>query len=250
MLLSVLYLLQGSAIEPQFYDQTLYMTTMVSNKNDPLSNSSGNKIRVLLADDHPVVRTGLRLLLEKAVDIIVVAEAETGQEVLVLAEETAPDVIVLDMEMPELNGIEVVKRFRDADNAVQILVLSAHAHEYYVREVLSWGASGYLVKDEAPKMIVDAVRGTARGQKGWFSRSAAAEMSTWIYHKENRTADITAREREVMLLVAKGKTNSQIGRELDISEKTVEKHMSALLEKLDASSRVEVAVYAVRNGFI
>lgn len=223
---------------------------MTSNKDNSPSENGRKKIRVLLADDHPVVRAGLRILLEKAVDITVVAEAETGQEVLVLADEAAPDVIVLDMEMPEMNGIEVVKRLQKSGSPVRILVLSAHAHEHYVRDMLSCGASGYLVKDEAPKMIVDAVRGTAQGQNGWFSRSAAAEMSTWLYKQDNQAECITSREKDVMLLVAKGKTNREIGRELKISEKTVEKHMSALLEKLGVNSRVEVAVHAVRTGLI
>lgn len=206
------------------------------------------KIRVLLADDHPVVRTGLRTLLERASDIVVVAEAQTGAEVLALVEETAPDVLVLDMEMPDLSGVEVAKQLRAANASVRILVLSAHADRYYMREVLSNGAYGYLVKDEAPRLIIDAVRGAALGQTGWMSRSAAAEMSTLVFQDDPTPDSITEREQQVMRLIAQGHTNQEIGRELGISEKTVEKHVSALLEKLNVNSRTQVAVHAVRRG--
>jgi DNA-binding NarL/FixJ family response regulator len=127
-------------------------------------------------------------------------------------------------------------------------VLSAHADRYYMKEVLSTGAYGYLVKDEAPRLIVDAVRGAAMGQTGWMSRSAAAEMSSLVFREDVEPGPITAREHEVMRLIAAGKTNQEIGRELRISEKTVEKHVSALLEKLNVSSRTQVAVHAVRRG--
>lgn len=230
------------------------MTTIPNNNSDLLSDNAlpdnnERKIKVLLADDHPVVRTGLRVLLEKAADITVVAEAETGTEVLTLVTQVTPDVIVLDIEMPELNGVEVLSQFRELDCKANILVLSAHTHASYIREMLSKGASGYLVKDEAPKMIIDAVRGTARGKRGWFSQSAAAEMSELTYRNGQVANKLTDREHEVMLLVAAGKTNREIGLALGISEKTVEKHISSLLVKLDANSRVEVAVYAVRQGF-
>jgi DNA-binding NarL/FixJ family response regulator len=206
------------------------------------------KIRVLLADDHPVVRTGIRVLLEKAYDIKVVAEAATGAEVLPLIERATPDILVLDMEMPELSGVQVAQKLKAAGSPVRVLALSAYDDAQYVHNLLANGAAGYLTKEEAPEMIVDAVRGIARGEEGWISRRAAAKVTAWTREGELDTHGITDRELEVLRLVAAGKTNQEIGLALGISEKTVEKHMASLFTKLDAVSRVEVAVWAVQQG--
>lgn len=211
------------------------------------------KIRVILADDHPVVRTGIRALLERAADILIVAEAEDGSEVLPLLEEHKPDVVVLDVEMPGLTGVEVAQRIKEQGIPVRILALSAYADEHYIHRVLAHGASGYLMKEEAPRMIIDAVRGVAQGEEGWMSRRAAAQMNTRLRTIEDGESqsgnELTPREKEVLHLVAEGKSNQEIALALNISESTVEKHVGSLLNKLDVSSRVEAAVQAVRKGW-
>lgn len=207
------------------------------------------KIRVLLADDHPVVRTGIRTLLEKSPDIVVVAEAQSGSEVFQLIEQSNPDILLLDMEMPGVSGVEVARQLTASRAAVRVLALSAYDDIEYVRNMLSSGAAGYLTKEEAPEMIVEAVHGIARGEEGWLSRRAAAQMSAWTRMGNSAEKHITEREREVLQLVVKGKTNQEIGYALKISEKTVEKHVGALLGKLGLASRVELAVWAVQKGW-
>lgn len=207
------------------------------------------KIHVVLADDHPVVRAGIRALLETAPDIQVVAEAADGREVVPLVEQHTPDVLVLDIEMPEVSGIEVAQQIKDMGLPVRILALSAYVEESYVHKVLLSGASGYLVKDEAPRMIIDAVRGVAGGEEGWMSRQASAQMSSHMRGDAARSA-LTSRELEVLRLIAEGRSNQEIALALQISESTVEKHVGALLTKLNASSRVEAAVQAVRSGWV
>lgn len=207
-------------------------------------------IRVVLADDHPVVRSGIRTMLQRAVDILVVGEASTGREALRLVEETHPDVLLLDMELPDLKGIEVAQQLKQADSPVKILVLSAHDDPLYIRELLESGAAGYLVKEEAPETIVEAVRGVAHGEQGWVSRRIAAQMVSWMRKEDGGEAKLTPRELAVLRLVVEGKTNQNIGALLGISEKTVEKYLYAIFNKLQVASRVEAAVYAVREGLV
>lgn len=206
------------------------------------------KIRVVLADDHPVVRTGIRALLERAPDIEILAEAENGTAVLPLVIEHRPDVLVLDIEMPQLSGIEVAQQIREQKLPVRILALSAYADDHYVHKVLQSGAAGYLVKEEAPHMIIEAVRGIAQGEEGWMSRQAVAQMNLRV--RNNREDGLTPRETEVLRLVVDGKSNQEIAVALRISESTVEKHVGALLNKLNAASRVEAAVLAVRQHLV
>jgi len=206
-------------------------------------------IRVVLAEDHPVTRGGIRDLLEKAVDIQVVGEAADGTEALRLVEQLAPDVLLLDMEMPGLKGLEVAQRLQLAGAAVRILALSAHNDKQYIHGLLSSGAAGYLTKEEAPQTIVNAVRGVARGEQGWVSRPVAAQMAAWT-QEAAQPQGLTEREREVLKRVVEGKTNHEIGLVLGISEKTVEKHLEGVYAKLGVASRVEAAVQAVREGLV
>lgn len=206
-------------------------------------------IRVLLVDDHPVVREGIRKLLESQRDITVVGEASEGSQALDMARELSPDVMLLDMELPGIKGTQVAKQLQEEGLSVRVLALSAHDDREYIREVLSFGASGYLVKEEVPETIVEAVKGVAYGEQGWVSRRVAAQMSTWMSggQDEDKSA-LTPREIEVLKGVVAGKTNQEIGLALGISEKTVEKHLEGVYQKLGVASRVEAAVHAVRQG--
>ncbi len=207
-------------------------------------------IRVVLADDHPIVRTGIRTMLAKASDIIVVAEVGNGPDVLVLLAEIAPDVLLLDMEMPGFSGVEVAQKLKAANSKVKVLALSAHDDEVYVHSLLSNGAAGYLTKEEAPELIIEAVRGIARGEKGWISRRAAAQMSSWTRQQSAEPTGLTEREMQVLQQAATGKTNREIASALGITGKTVEKHMGGVFEKLHVSSRVEAVMLAIKRGWI
>lgn len=135
-----------------------------------------NKIRVVIADDHAVMRVGIRNILTRSNEITVVGEASDGAEAITLVSELKPDVLILDMEMPVMDGVEVARRMQSSSSPVRILVLSAYDDRQYILEMLNMGAYGYLIKDEAPEVIVDAVRGIANGEKGWISRKAAVRV--------------------------------------------------------------------------
>lgn len=135
-----------------------------------------DKIRIVIADDHAIMRVGIKNILSRSNQISVVGEASNGAEAIKLVKDLAPDVLVLDMEMPVMDGVEVARRLQSTNSPVRILVLSAYDDRQYILEMLNMGASGYLIKDEAPDVIVDAVQGIARGEKGWISRKAAVRV--------------------------------------------------------------------------
>ncbi len=201
-------------------------------------------IRVLLADDHPVVREGLRRRLEGAPDITVLAEASNGVEALRLAEELTPDVLLLDMEMPGLSGVEVARRLRAAGSAVRVLALSAYRDEAYIYGLLEAGAAGYLLKDEMMESIVTAVRGVAQGEEGWFSRPVAEQVARWAVsgvpeRKRSSLTSLTKREQEVLALMVQGLNNAEIAEVLTITEPTVKFHVGNIYRKLGVRSRVK-----------
>jgi two-component system NarL family response regulator len=206
-------------------------------------------IRVLLAEDHPVVRSGIKNILDSAPDIEVVAEAEDGQQAYQLIQDLDPDLLLLDLELPVMDGVELTQRLVDEESAVKILVLSSYSDRASISEMLSLGVSGYLVKDEIPKKILNAIRGVAQGEEGWVSREVAAQLGKITSQKAGRE-DLTPREIEVLRLVVDGQTNREIAYNLEISEKTVEKHLHNVYKKLDVSSRVEAAVLAVEENLI
>jgi len=196
-------------------------------------------IRVVLADDHPYLRSGVRSHLMTTPDIVVVGEAADGVEALRLVAELTPDVLVLDVEMPRLSGIEVATRLHAAGAPVRALVLSAHDDERYFRDLLRSGAAGYLLKDDAATNLVEVIRGVARGERGWFSRRVMTTM----------TLDpLTAREQEVLRLVAKGLRNKKIAERLVTSQSTVRFHLSNLFGKLQATSRTDLVRRARDRG--
>lgn len=202
---------------------------------------------VVLADDHPMVRTGIRNLLKGAPDIQVVGEASNGEEALLLVEQLTPDVLLLDMEMPLLKGVDVARRLHNTGSQVRILALSAYDDKQYILGMLSSGAAGYLTKEEAPDAIVEAVRGVARGEEGWLSKSVAEQVGVWKEETGLRSVSPTPRELEALRLVMDGKTNMEIAQEMGISKKTVEKHLSSAFLKLGVNSRVEAVEYALKK---
>jgi len=204
----------------------------------------------MLADDHPVARAGIRKFLNKATDIEVIAEASDGNQALELAKKLVPDVLLLDIELPGLKGVEVARELQSIASPVKILVLSTYDDKQFIFGLLGNGAAGYLTKEEVPETIVEAVRGVARGEKGWVSRRVAAIMSAWTLTDENSSKSLTPRELDVLKWVVKGKTNQEIGMELGISQKTVEKHLESVFAKLKVTSRVEAAVLAVQEKWV
>ncbi len=204
-------------------------------------------IRVLLADDHPTMRLGLRVLLERATDITIVGEASDGEETLALIEKLQPDVVVLDCEMPGLAGVEAAHEIRRRNLPVRVLALSAYDSERYVRGMMEAGAVGYLLKEEAPGAIVAAVQGAARGE-GAFSPRIAARVAAWA--RGEQPGGLTEREVEILRLVAEGLSNKEIASRLQVAERTVGFHIGNILSKLGVASRVEAAMWAKEQGIV
>ena len=208
-------------------------------------------IRVLLADDHVVVRAGIRQFLEQSTDIQVVAEASDGQEACKLLEQFAPDVAVLDIQMPGLSGIEVTRWIRAKHLSIGILVLTAYDEEPYVQAVLQAGANGYVLKTAKPQEIVDAVRDVFHGKSVLDTAIAQKLINRLSSKSEEATIDpLTDRELQILTLTAKGFTNKAIGMQLSISDRTVQNHLANIFQKMNASSRTEMVMRAVSLGLI
>jgi two-component system response regulator NreC len=208
------------------------------------------KYRILLADDHSVVRQGFRLILENQTDMEVVGEASNGREAVHIAESLQPDVIVMDVTMPELNGIEATRRIGELAPRARVLALSMHKDSVYVREILRAGAKGYLLKDAAGNDLLAAVRAVARGE-GYLSPAVSdAVLTDYRKHVTNPIDLLTSREREVLQMIAEGKTNKEIANSLQLSVYTVEAHRGRVMEKLNLHSTGELVRFALRNGLI
>jgi two-component system, NarL family, response regulator NreC len=208
------------------------------------------KSRILLADDHSVVRHGFRLILDNQEDMEVVGEASNGRDAVAVAEQLQPDVVVMDVTMPELNGIEATRRIAELSPRTRVLALSMHKDSVYVREILRAGAKGYLLKDAAGKDLLDAVRAVARGD-GYLSPGVSdAVLSDYRRHVTNPIDLLTSREREVLQMIAEGKTNKEIANTLNLSVYTVEAHRGRVMEKLNLHSTGELVRFALRNGLI
>jgi two-component system response regulator NreC len=212
-------------------------------------------IRILLADDHNVMRRGLRLLLESQPGFTVVAEAADGRVAVQQAQATKPDVAVLDIAMPHLNGTEAAQRIIEALPNTAVIILSMHSDEGYVLRALRSGAKGYLVKDSAEGDLIEAIKAVSQG-KAFFSPEVS-KMLVEDYVREIRTRGVedsyellTAREREILHLLAEGKSNKEMATLLQLSLFTVETHRRNLQEKLNLHSLAEVILYAVRKGLI
>jgi DNA-binding NarL/FixJ family response regulator len=207
-------------------------------------------IRVLIADDHPIVCAGIRQLLEASPGIVVIGEAHTGQEALSMIESQSPDVVLLDMELPDMTGVDVLKKIIGAGSVSRVLGLSSYDDRQFISELISLGAAGYLLKDEVPEQIIEAVRGVAAGETGWVSRKVAAKLAQMMQKDRDGGTVLSPREVDVLRLVVEAKTNGEIALKLGISEKTVEKHLETMFRKLGVVSRVEAAVLAVREKLL
>lgn len=206
-------------------------------------------IRVVIADDHPVVRQGLKTLLAGSPQITVVGEAADGETALELVAILRPDVLVLDVEMPGLNGIEVVERLHSHQLPVRVLIVTAHAHRDYIRRLFMLGVSGYLLKEEAPETIVQAVEAIALNRIGWFSKKAHSPFFD-LDMAQPGWETLTYPEYEVLSRVVLGKQNNAIANDLGIGKKAVERHLTSIYRKLGVSSRIEAAVVAARHGLL
>ncbi len=210
-------------------------------------------MRVLIADDHTMVRESLVRVLEAGGDVEVVAQAADGIEAVEKAELTRPDIVVTDLSMPRLGGLEVVRRLHEKLPQTRVLVLTMHQEEEYVLQAVRAGASGYLVKDSAAEELLAAVRSLHAG-RGYFGPQASKALAQQMQHPERGAEDpygrLTAREREVFHLVAEGLTTKEIARKLDISVKTAENHRSRVLDKLDMRNSAELVRYALRKGLL
>ena len=199
-------------------------------------------IRVLIADDHAVVRQGLRTFLDLQDDIEVVAEAADGAEALAAAEQHAPDVVLIDLVMPNVDGIEAIRGLRERVPAARAIVLSSFIDDEKLLPAVRAGAAGYLLKDVQPQQLVDAIRTVHAGGALLHPKVASRLL------EEMATDPLTPREREVLALIGRGMANKVIARELSLSEKTVKAHVSSILAKLGVSDRTQAALYAVRAG--
>ncbi len=212
-------------------------------------------IRILLADDHTVVRDGLRALLEKQPDMSVVAEAGDGRESIRLAEEQSPDVVIMDIGMPNLNGIEATRRILAANPRTAVVMLSMHQDESYVLRSLKAGAKAYLLKDSLRSEVIDAIRAVMQGRSFLTRKVSRMLQEDYMRQLENRGLDdsydlLTDREREILQMVAEGKSNKEVAALLNISQTTVETHRAHILQKLGLHSVPELILYAVRKGII
>jgi len=207
-------------------------------------------ISVLLVDDHALVRQGFRMILEAQSDMEIVGQASNGREAVELGEKLHPDVVVMDVAMPELNGIEATRRLAASTPRTRVLALSMHKDSMYVREILRAGARGYLLKDSGDADLIAAVRAVAKGE-GYISPSVSdAVLSDYRRHVTDPLDLLTSREREVLQHIAEGKTNKEIANTLTLSVYTVEAHRGRIMEKLNLHSTGELVRFALRNGLI
>jgi DNA-binding NarL/FixJ family response regulator len=213
-------------------------------------------IRVLLADDHALMRRGIRDLLEGDKEIEVVGEAADGREATQLTQKLKPDVLIMDLTMPELNGLDAIRHIRKDCPEVELLVFSMHDSEELIREVFSAGARGYVLKSDAALYLIDAVRSLAEGKPFFTPRISEAILHSLTAvgsHPQGEPSakgPLSSREREILQLLAENKSNKEIATRLGISVRTVETHRRSVMQKLNANSIVELVHYAIRNGIV
>jgi two-component system response regulator NreC len=212
-------------------------------------------IRLLLVDDHDVVRSGLRMLLENERDVEIVGECGTADRALALLSEEKPDVVLMDIGLPDMSGIDATLEIKDQRSKTAVVALTIHEDEEYFFRMLDAGASGYVPKRAAPEQLLTAIRAAARGEIYLYPSLAKLLVKDYLdQDEEERMArmlnGLTAREREVLTHLAEGKTNPEMGEDLGISPKTVARHRENIMRKLNLHSRAELVRYAIRKGII
>ncbi|MEK6537405.1 MAG: response regulator transcription factor [Actinomycetota bacterium] len=215
-----------------------------------------NKIRILLADDHAILRAGLVRLLGEEKDIEVVGEAENGREAVQKVQELHPDIVLMDIGMPVMNGMEATKQIKKRDAKVKVLVLTMHDNEEYLFQVLQAGAAGYVLKKAADSDLINAIHVVSRGDCFLYPSAAKMVVEDYLDKLKNGQEPtssfdtLTDREREILTLVAEGHTNREIAETLFISVKTVETHKANIMEKLNLHKRAELVKYAIKKGML
>ncbi len=215
------------------------------------------KIRIVLADDHTMIRSGIKMLLRDASDITVVGEAENGEEAIRAVQEHTPDVLVIDLAMPKMSGIDAIRIIRKKYPAIKILVLTMHENEEYVLQIFKAGASGYVVKTAGRDELTAAIRAVAKGDRYFSSRVSEVLVEGFTRREGEKQKDITGvdlpltrREKEVLALVADGLTNQEIGEKLFISHRTVDTHRTNIMQKLDIHDVATLVRYAIQHGIV
>jgi two-component system, NarL family, response regulator DegU len=213
------------------------------------------KIKVLIADDHSIIRQGLKQILEMEEDIEVIAQAANGKEALKYAGMYCPDIILMDINMPEMNGLQAIKELKSYEENYRIIVLTIHEDREYMFKTLQMGAEGYVLKDSEPAVLIEAIRTVHSGEtfiQPNMTKELVKEYNRMtIYKKDRKDPDnLTRREVEVLGLIAEGLINKQIAKQLYISEKTVKNHVSNIFKKLNVSDRTQAAIYAYKNNIL
>ncbi|MFH2039564.1 MAG: response regulator transcription factor [Chloroflexota bacterium] len=214
-------------------------------------------ITVAIVDDHPIVRAGMRTVLESSDDIVVVAEGGSGSEALQLVEKYVPDVLVLDINLPDKSGVDVTRQLQGQNSSTAILILTAHDNSQIIFELLENGAIGYVLKDEALETLANAIRAAASG-KSWLSPTIASQVVKRAVSQQTNTGgdalplptteNLTRRELEILCLLAEGLDNTAIAERLTVTKRTVQNHISNIYGKLGFTSRTEALLYAIRRG--
>ncbi len=212
-----------------------------------------SKIKVLLAEDHTIVRKGLRSLLDGEADIEVVGEADDGQQAVEKAQLLLPDIVLMDITMPVLNGLEATRQIKELRPQIKVVVLTVHSTVEYVFQILRAGGSGYVIKQAAVSELIQAIRAVYRGDSFLspsISRQVVDEYGRRAAVMEDKYDKLTAREREVLQMIAEGRTNRQIAGLMHVTVKTVEAHRASLMNKLDLHSIADLTKYALRKGIV
>jgi two-component system response regulator NreC len=213
-----------------------------------------SKIRILVADDHTLLRNGIRALLEDEQDIVIVGEAEDGREAVRLAGQLKPNVVLMDIAMPLLNGLEATRQIKREHPEINVLVLTMYDHEEYFRQMLEVGASGYIIKRAAASELVSAIRAVYNGEAVLSPVITRLLLEDYLSHdarsEESDPNALSSREREVLQLIAEGKTSREIAEILNLSVKTVQSHRTSLMQKLDLHDRGDLIKYAIQKKII
>lgn len=212
-----------------------------------------NKINILIADDHTMVRQGLKQILELEKDITVVALASNGNEAVKMARDYKPDIILMDINMPGINGLQAIKEIKQEKIPCRVIVLTIHEDREYLFKTLQMGAEGYVLKDAEPAVLIEAIRSVYKGQsyiQPNMTRELVKEFNRVTLHEKDKNEDnnLTSREVQVLELIAEGMINKEIARQLYISEKTVKNHVSNIFKKLEVSDRTQAAIYAFKHN--